>query len=251
MNTDALKEFLFKNADDLLIMGHRNSEWTGIGPLLEEDIAFASMAQDKVGQSRVLYEMLHQLGEAEPDTLGFLRPAEQFHCAQLVELPVNGYDFTLVRHFLFDEAQYLRFQMLTESSYTPLANFAKKIIGELRYHVMHAEAWIKQLGNSDWETISRMQGCVNELWPYALGLFEKSPFEEILIKESVFQGEVKLKQLWLDRILGILEKTQIFRPEDTKSISGFGGRAGQHTPYLSVLLDEMIEVIKLDPTTEW
>jgi 1,2-phenylacetyl-CoA epoxidase catalytic subunit len=38
-----LKELLYKMADDQLILGHRNSEWTGFGPLLEEDIAFSSM----------------------------------------------------------------------------------------------------------------------------------------------------------------------------------------------------------------
>ncbi len=49
MNEQALKDLLFRMADDLLILGHRNSEWTGLGPLLEEDIAFSSMAQDKIG----------------------------------------------------------------------------------------------------------------------------------------------------------------------------------------------------------
>ena len=75
MNQDALKELLYKIADDLLILGHRNSEWTGFGPLLEEDIAFSSMAQDKVGQSYVLYQMLNNLSEQAPDTVAFMRNA--------------------------------------------------------------------------------------------------------------------------------------------------------------------------------
>jgi ring-1,2-phenylacetyl-CoA epoxidase subunit PaaC len=79
MNEECIKELLYKIADDQLILGHRNSEWTGFGPLLEEDIAFSSMAQDKVGQSLALYQMLHQLGEPTPDTAAFLRKANQFH----------------------------------------------------------------------------------------------------------------------------------------------------------------------------
>ncbi|MDZ7646123.1 MAG: Phenylacetic acid catabolic protein [Cytophagales bacterium] len=79
MDQTPLKELLYKLADDQLILGHRNSEWTGMGPLLEEDIAFSSMAQDKVGQSLALYTLLHELGERDPDTVAFTRNANQFH----------------------------------------------------------------------------------------------------------------------------------------------------------------------------
>ncbi len=90
---EALKEFLYKIADDQLIIGHRNSEWNGLGPVLEEDIAFSSMAQDKMGQSEHIYNLLHQLGEKDADTVAFTRNAEQFHNCHLTELPIGGYDF--------------------------------------------------------------------------------------------------------------------------------------------------------------
>ena len=124
MNTLALKELIYKMADDLLILGHRNSEWTGMGPLLEEDIAFSSMAQDKIGQSHALFQILQQLGEQAPDTVAFTRNAEQFHNCILVELPNKEYDFGLIRHFLFDTADALRWKALTASSYEPLAQLA-------------------------------------------------------------------------------------------------------------------------------
>ena len=75
-NNEAIKELLYKMADDQLILGHRNSEWTGFGPLLEEDIAFSSMAQDKIGHSLALYSILQQLGERDPDTVAFMRNAK-------------------------------------------------------------------------------------------------------------------------------------------------------------------------------
>ena len=129
MNETALKELLYKMADDLLILGHRNSEWTGMGPLLEEDIAFSSMAQDKIGQSHALFQMLHQLGEQEPDTVAFTRNGSQFHNCILTELPNQEYEFSLVRHFFFDTADSLRWEMLTRSSHELLALLAKKIKG--------------------------------------------------------------------------------------------------------------------------
>jgi ring-1,2-phenylacetyl-CoA epoxidase subunit PaaC len=122
----AAKELLYKMADDQLIIGHRNSEWTGLGPIIEEDIAFSSMAQDKLGQSEHLYNLLNQLGEADADTVAFTRNANQFHNCQLVELPIGEYDFSLIRHFLFDMAEAIRFDMLAESSYEDLAKMAKK-----------------------------------------------------------------------------------------------------------------------------
>ena len=117
MNVEAVKDLLYKMADDQLVLGHRNSEWTGFGPLLEEDIAFSSMAQDKVGQSWQLYKILNELGESDPDTVAFMRNADQFHNSQFVELPNGEYDFSLIRHFLFDTAELLRFQFLSASSF--------------------------------------------------------------------------------------------------------------------------------------
>src|SRR5690349_3734704 len=124
--TTALKELLYKMADDQLIIGHRNSEWTGIGPVLEEDIAFGSLAQDKIGHAYNFYTLLHTLGEKEPDQIAFNRPEKEFKSCHLVELPIGEYDFSLMRHFLFDHAEMIRFEMLSNSSNEELANLAKK-----------------------------------------------------------------------------------------------------------------------------
>src|SRR5690349_5570214 len=141
MNERAIKELLYKIADDQLIIGHRNSEWTGFGPLLEEDIAFSSTAQDKVGQSHALYAMLHRLAE-----------------------------------------------------------LAVKIKGELRYHTLHANTWIKQLGSATAESITRLQLSLHAAMPYALGMFEPSPYEEALMAEGIFAGEATLKEKWMEKI---------------------------------------------------
>src|SRR5690606_662350 len=119
----------------------------------EEDIAFSSMTQDKIGQSNARYQLLHELGEEEPDTTAFTRSADQFHNCQLVELPNGEYDFSLIRHFLFDHAEALRFELLQQSSVEELANLAKKISGELRYHTLHATTWVRKLGNANEESI--------------------------------------------------------------------------------------------------
>lgn len=251
MNTIALKELLYKMADDQLIIGHRNSEWTGLGPLLEEDIAFSSMAQDKVGQSYALYQMLHELGEGEPDTVAFMRNADQFHNCTLAELPNGEYDFSLIRHFLFDTAEAIRFDMLTRSSHKPLAELAVKIRGEIRYHTMHARTWIKQLGNATPESIERLQNSLDEAIPYALGIFERSDFEDELISGGIFEGEEKLQEAWEKEISKLLADTALNLPDLKLIQPNYGGRKGVHTKHLQPLLDEMAEVFRTDPTADW
>jgi ring-1,2-phenylacetyl-CoA epoxidase subunit PaaC len=251
MNTEAVKELLYKIGDDQLILGHRNSEWTGVGPLLEEDIAFSSMAQDKIGHSLGMYTLLHELGESEPDTLAFMRNAEQFHCCQLVEIPIGEYDFSLIRHFLFDNAELIRFELLQQSGYEPLAKLSRKIFGELKYHVLHADTMVKQLGSATEESITRLQNSLNYALPYALGIFENSPMEQELISEGIFAGEEELKKRWTEKIMRTIGQTSLELPDLASLTPILGGRTGTHTEHLQPLLSEMSEVFHIDPTAEW
>jgi ring-1,2-phenylacetyl-CoA epoxidase subunit PaaC len=251
MNQEALKELLYKLADDKLIIGHRSSEWTGMGPLLEEDIAFSSMAQDKIGQSYALYQLLHQLGEQDPDTVAFMRHAAQFHNCILTELPNGEYDFSLMRHFLFDTAEAIRFDMLTRSSFEPLAQLSVKIRAELRYHTLHANTWIKKLGNATEESITRMQTALETALPYALGIFERSPYEEEIIANKLFEGEKLLQERWMEAVERILKETQLRLPDWSGVQAVEGGRVGRHSQHLQPLLDEMSEVFRSDPGAEW
>lgn len=251
MNQSALKDLLYRIADDQLILGHRNSEWTGMGPLLEEDIAFSSMAQDKIGQSLALYNILHELGEPEPDQTAFMRSAPEFHNCIFVELPNGEYDFSLVRHFLYDTALAIRFDMLTASAYDPLAELAAKIRGELKYHTMHANTWIRQLGTATEESVGRLQSSLDFALPYALGMFEESEYEHALKEEKISEGEAILRDRWQQQITSILEPTRLVLPPWVNMKPVIGGRAGKHSEHLQPLLDEMSEVFRIDPNAEW
>lgn len=251
MNDIALKELLYKIADDQLILGHRNSEWTGMGPLLEEDIAFSSMAQDKIGQSYAIYTILHSLGEQDPDTIAFTRNANQFHNCILTELPNGEYDFSLIRHFLYDTAEIIRFDMLTQSSFSPLAELSIKIRAELKYHTLHANTWIKQLGSATEESITRLQKSLDYSIPFALGIFEESPYELEIIESGIFAGENVLYDKWKHNIEEIIDQTHLHLPDWKQVNPVLGGRLGKHSDHLQPLLDEMSEVFRIDPSAEW
>ena len=254
---DAVKDLLFRIADDDLILGHRNSEWTGIGPILEEDIAFSSMAQDKLGYAQAYYTILNEMGEADPDTLAFNRSGtgevneKLYKCCHFTEYPIGEYDFSLMRHFLFYYSEAIRMEMLMHSTFEPLANLAKKFRGEIRYHIMHAHTWIKQLGHGSEESRARMQSALNECMPLALGIFEQSEYEDTLIEGGIFPGEDKLKEVWLEQITPVIAESALEMPDvNTIEVSN-GGRKGFHTEYLKPLLEEMTEVYRIDPEAEW
>ena len=247
----AVKDLLYKMADDQLIIGHRNSEWTGLGPILEEDIAFSSIAQDKIGQSLALYNILHELGEPDADIIAFTRNADSFKCCNFVEYPIGEYNFSLVRNFLFNHADYLRFESLASSSLGPLALAAKKFKGEIKYHIMHADIWIKQLSGANEESHARMQKSIDECFNMALGIFEPGDYDDELIGRKVFEGEKSLENKWLEVVLPVLESASLKVPAKSAWKPVYGGRKGKHTEYLQPLLNEMGEVFRLDPKAEW
>src|SRR5262249_40197694 len=196
----AVIDLLYRLADDSLIIGHRNSEWTGLGPILEEDIAFASMAQDKVGHALAFYNLLHELGEPDPDHLAFLREPADFRCCSLVALecfaemiaspqtslcnnPIRDQlvaegdsSLSLVRQFLFSEADALRMSALESSAYDPLARLARKLRGEIKYHTLHGRTILKHLTATP-DSRQRLQSALDALWGPALGMFEPTPHD--------------------------------------------------------------------------
>lgn len=246
----AIQELITKMADDELIIGHRNSEWTGLGPIMEEDIAFSSMAQDKIGHAWALYRMQEEHFEGtDPDRFAFMREAADFKCCHFVELPIGTYEFSLMRHFLFDHAEAVRYQSLALSTFIPLQQLAGKIKGELKYHTLHADAWIMQLCTAGEDSRQRIQAALNQCFQLAGGIFEPGNADELLMEQGVYPGEIALYNDWLGNISPVLQKVGLVMPEMTAPVHG--GRKGKHTDHLQPLLNEMGEVFRLDPEATW
>jgi len=251
MNTAAIKDLLFRLADDDLILGHRNSEWTGIGPVLEEDIAFASMAQDQVGHAQAWYQLLHEMGEAEPDQTAFARKAAEFRSCHFVEYPIGDYAFSLVRHFLYDYAKYIRLQQLAQAAHQPIRELAQRLLRELKYHVLHARTWVIQLGQGSDEARLRLQSALREAYPLAFSLFEPTAYTDQLAHDLIQPHETILQERWQDAIGHVLKDAGLTVPEVADTKAHYGGRAGYHSEHLEALLNEMTEVFQIDPAATW
>ena len=159
-------ELLLELADDELILGWRNSEWTGIAPFLEEDVAFSSIAQNEIGHARALYDLAAAELGTDADALAFDRRPEEYRCAPLVQLRlVPDWARTIARHVLYETADAIRIAQLQEHEDAELAGIAAKIGREEVYHLLHAEMWLERLQGEE-----RYTAAVDELWPYALGV---------------------------------------------------------------------------------
>jgi ring-1,2-phenylacetyl-CoA epoxidase subunit PaaC len=143
--TEREQQLLLEIADDELILGWRDSEWTGIAPLLEEDVAFSSIAQNEIGHARALYELVARERGTTPDELAFDRSPDEYRCAQLVELRLLDWAQTIARHYLYEEADAIRLGGLKQSDDPEIAGLAAKIDREEAYHRMHAQMWHDRL----------------------------------------------------------------------------------------------------------
>ena len=246
MNLTPFINRLLTFADDEFLLGHRNSEWTGHAPLLEEDIAFSNIAQDELGHALLWYTILHeQFDQPAPDRLAFWRSASEFRNATLVELPRGDWAFTVVRQYLFDVYEHARNAILAHCGYAPIEDAVAKINREEVYHSLHSRGWVLRLGGATEESHRRMQAALDELWPHALGLFEP------LADDAEYSRDLeRIQTMWLETVTPILTEATLSIPKQAAPL--LGGRTGQHTPHLAELLTDLQKVARLEaPDAIW
>jgi len=207
-------QLLLSLADDELIVGWRDSEWTGIAPTLEEDVAFSSIAQNEIGHARALYELAAAELGTDADALAFDRSPDEYRCAPLVELHLMEWAHTVARRYLYEEADRVRIEALKGSDDAELAGLAAKIDREEVYHRMHAELWAARLRDE-----SRFRAATRELWPYALGVVPPELRDELARRVALEVVEARER--------------------------------GEHTPALAELWEEMTEVRRSVPGATW
>jgi ring-1,2-phenylacetyl-CoA epoxidase subunit PaaC len=201
VNAQALLEL----ADDELVLGWRDSEWTGIAPFLEEDVAFSSIAQTEIGHARAWYELAARELGADADALAFDRDPDEYRCAPLVELALaHDWARTIARHWLYESADAIRIAALKDSGDPEVAGLAEKIEREEAYHRMHAEMWAERLRDEP-----EFREAVDDLWPYAVALLpsgqrstlativgRKVPSNTVLLGKERGRPSDDLRALW-------------------------------------------------------
>lgn len=252
--------YLLHLADNALILGHRNSEWTGHGPVLEQDIALSNIALDLIGQSRNLYQLAaDQLNAGSParkpvteDDLAYLRDATAFKNVVLVEQPNGDWAQTILRQFYFSQFQLLQYGALLKSKEPGLAAISEKSIKETRYHVKWSSEWVCRLGDGTAESHSRMLNALETLNPLVPELFTAADYELSSASGGVRVDPADLKENWLKPVNRILEAATLpLYIFENKKRSVLSGKNGFHSEHLGYILAEMQFLQRAYPGCTW
>ena len=253
MNTDHLADYTLHLADNSLIMGHRLSEWTGHGPVLEQDIALSNIALDLIGQSRNFYQYAAQLKGhgATEDSLAYLREANEFKNFVLAELPNGDWAKTILKLFFFSTYQFYLYQKLIQSTDTQLSAIAEKSLKEVTYHLRWSSEWVIRLGDGTEESKRRMQNAATELWKYTPEFFIPTEYEKETAKNHIAVDTGSLKNDWENKVNEIFtEATLYLSKEDFANGTSFG-KEGRHTEHLQSILNDMQYLQRTYPGCEW
>lgn len=244
MNADKIN-YLLHLADNALLLGHRNSEWCGHGPVLEQDIAITNISLDLIGQARNFYQHVAALkndGTTE-DTLAFLRNADEFKNCLLTEQPKGDWAKTILRQFLFSTYQFFLYTKLQYSKDEQLAAITAKALKEVTYHLRWSSEWVIRLGDGTAESHQRMNNAITELWPYTDELFTSAAYE------SEYIDNKQLQKQWEERIAEVFSIAGLTVP--SKVHFTYGGKAGEHSTHLHDILQDLQFMQRTYPNMAW
>lgn len=246
-----LVQYIYGIADNALVLGQRLGEWCGHGPNLETDIAMTNMSLDLFGQVRSYYQYAAKLlgGNANEDTVAFLRNENEYKNVLLVEQPNNDFAFTVARQYLFDEFHLLLLDQLQYSKDATLSAIAKKSIKEASYHRRFSSDWLKRLGDGTPESHQRMQSAVDNLWTFTDELFHMTDADKEMVAQGVGVDVSQFKQTYYDKVSALLEEATVKVP-DLKFFQK-GGKMGIHTEHMGYLLADMQYMQRAYPNMTW
>jgi len=250
--TDPLFEYLCRMGDNTLVLSHRVSEWCGVAPVLEEDIALANTALDLIGQTQL---WLGLAGEVEgkgrdADALAFRRDVWDFRSVLLTEQPNGDFGQTMMRQFLFDAWHLLQLKALKASSNTEISAIAEKAVKEVTYHVERSGDTVIGLGDGTEESHQRMQKALDRLWPYVGELFVSDAVDQAMVDAGIAPDPASLREEYDAAINAVLTAATLTRPDS--DFAHQGGKSGiRHTEHLGHMLTEMQWLQRAYPDATW
>lgn len=277
--SDSLVSVVTALGDDELVLGHRHSEWTGFAPHIEEDVAFSSIAQDEVGHAAAYYAIVASITGDEPDRLALGREPGEYRNAILCERDNQDWAYSLARHWLYDHADSIRLEAMAETSHDDLRALVNKMRREERYHLIHADAWIKRVTQGPVEGRTKLIDAITHCYDDSMGLFEPFELEEQAVKEGwIPVPSDELRRRFTDRVSSSLDDlglpTYLQNREDAAAEfvasssgdliagegrngnvepihDGMGGRTGRRSAEFEDLWSDMTSIYRAHPGASW
>ena len=243
-----LEELLLAVADDEFVIGFSDSEWTGIAPMLEEDVAMSSLSQDELGHAAALYDLLGEITGQDRDAIAYDRKPDDYRHARLLDHGRGDWAMTIARRYLYETADAVRLEALADSSWTPLADLVAKLRREERYHLMHIGAWLERLA-SDGDARHRLIDALETLGPDAGTVFTPLESEGALVDGSVLARPMAdLEKEWRARVTATFEPLGL--PVAPATRDALRGRT-QHGEAFRWLWSEFTSIRRSDPGATW
>jgi ring-1,2-phenylacetyl-CoA epoxidase subunit PaaC len=247
---DALAELLLTLADDEFVLGFWDSEWTGIAPMLEEDVAMSSISQDEIGHARAWYELLATLTDADADAIAFGREPDAYRHAALMNHARTDWAFTVARRFLYEQADAVRLEALARSSYAPIAELAAKMRREETYHLLHFDVWLRRLAEAGGDARQRLEAALASLWPDAQSIFTPVAGEGALTAAAILPEAMEsMRARWMERVASALSGLGLPEPAAVDAPSAEGRT--RRTDAFAWLHGEFTMVARSDEGATW
>jgi ring-1,2-phenylacetyl-CoA epoxidase subunit PaaC len=244
-----LPSLLLALADDELVIGYWDTEWTGIAPILEEDVATSSIAQDEIGHALAVYQLLEHVTGVDPDTWAYGREPGDYRFAHLIGHARRDWTFTIARRYLYETADAVRLAALEQSAYAPLAQLVAKMRREETYHQMHFQTWFERFVQGPDESRDRFAAALQELWPDALDIFATLEGEDDLVRDGILpEPNAALRERWLAMMQPSLARAGV--DITMQRPPGDPRRGGTH-PDFAWLHSEMTMVYRQEPGAQW
>lgn len=257
------QDYLLHLADNALILGQRNAEWCGHGPVIEEDLALANNALDLIGQARMLYQHVVSVrkdGKSSEDLLAYFRDVPDFKNYTLLELPHRtaslptsagdrDYAVTMARNFLYSALMVQVWGALSASTDAQLAAIAAKSLKEVQYHLRHAHDWVLRLGDGTDESHHRMQAAFDYLMPFTQEFWVPSAMESAATKSGAGVDMSAFKAEWDATVVDTLQAATLKLPSSEGFVST--GKHGVHSEHLGFVLAEMQSLARAHPEAVW
>lgn len=246
-----LFKFLTRMGDNCLIIGHRNSEWCGHAPILEEDIALANIALDFIGQTQL---WLGLAGEIEgknrtADNLTYLRDSKDFHNFLLTEQPNGDFAQTMTRQLFFDVWHLNMLEGLVESTNSRIAEIAEKAVKEAKYHLERSSDLCLRMGDGTDESKSRMQDAIDMLWPYVGEMFKPDDIDDAMVEAGIAPNLSVIEDKWCKFITNLFDEAGLVKPDSTWHQNG--GKIGIHSEHMGFILSDMQFLQRAYPGANW
>ncbi len=246
--TDLLRHVL-RHGDRALVLAQRLGQWITHSPELEQDMAFANISLDLIGQARYLYTYAgEQEGQGhDEDHFAYWRGPTEFYNPLIVEQPNGDFAQTIARQFLHDCYALAYWQAMTGSADATLAGLAERARSETAFHLRHARSWLVRLGTGTEESHARMQNGLDAMWCYTDELGPISDEADLRAVGLVRDGD--LRAVWEAAVKTGLAEASLVRPD--VEVAHSGGWQGDHSEHLDELLEELQSVARAHRGAKW